>query len=256
RLGTVRFRISDGAPGARLFNNWGAALSPDGKVIAVAANRQTLLLDAATGAELRSFDTGIGGVQKVAFSPDGKVLATRGAATAIQLWDTAAGRPLVQIRAQGFSSPRDALIFAADGKSLAEMSQPLGQQNDIRVIVWDTTTGKQRMAVKPVENVMVQAALAPDGKILATWGQKLQRPNPRLEPGGAVQLWDVSTGKELRRLVPPGAGPALISAAAFAPDGKALAVATGPGTVAVWDVATGKELRRFAGRVAPGAPVQ
>src|SRR5947209_8813927 len=70
RLGTVRFRAGELARGA--------ALSPDGKVIALAVGKQTLLLDATTGAVVRSLNAAGGLAQTVAFSPDGKVLATRG----------------------------------------------------------------------------------------------------------------------------------------------------------------------------------
>ncbi len=84
RLGTIRFR--DGG----YFS--ATALSPDGKLLALASNSGTMrLLDAATGKEVRNFRTNGGGFPWMSFSPDGKLLAAADYGTRIQFWEVATG---------------------------------------------------------------------------------------------------------------------------------------------------------------------
>ena len=79
-------------------------------------------------------------------------------------------------------------------------------------------------------------AFSPDGRLLAT----------ATLGGGAVKLWEVATGRELRTFA-GGATPAgNVPAVAFSRDGRMLAVGAGDNTVRVWDVATGRELQTFS----------
>jgi WD40 repeat protein len=75
-------------------------------------------------------------------------------------------------------------------------------------------------------------AISRDGKTLATGSWD-----------GTVRLWEVATGKEVRRLAFPGAAGSL----AFSPDGKTLAAGNLAGPVRLWDLATGEETARLVG---------
>ena len=66
-----------------------------------------------------------------------------------------------------------------------------------------------------------------------------RQPSP---PESLIQLWDVATGKEIRRI---GMGKIRIIRAVLAPDGKSLATAATDKTIRLWDLATGREIRRF-----------
>ena len=79
-------------------------------------------------------------------------------------------------------------------------------------------------------------AFSPNGKILAS-GDSC---------GGAIKLWDVRSGKELKRLA--GNFIEVVTSVAFSPDGKTLASGTDTGAIKLWDLDSGKELTTNFGR--------
>jgi WD40 repeat protein len=248
RLGTVRFR-----PGEYVSC---ATLSADGKVLAVGTNRQAVVfLDAATSKELQSVKTDGSGVVTLAISPDGKKLATLGHSNRVELWEAATDRLLARFQVQGQPFHAASLTFSADGKVLAVGNHGFGKKST--VYAWQVPTGKQLGPFEPLQNHQVKVALAPDGKILATWGY-YHAPGAQQdrEPAQTIQFWDLATGKEQRRLRVGGTGYTQVVFTAFAPDGQKLAVATNSATIGLWDIQTGKELRKFVGRRGLGAVVQ
>jgi WD40 repeat protein len=237
RLGTLRFRTT-----ARIRD---AELSPDGKLIAVAALDGSIrFLDAATGKQVRLLTVLINSyAQSLSFSPDGKVLAVVDRSR-IQLWDTTTGRAghALSVAQAEISS----VVFSGDSKFVTACTKGRVQKKSL--LVWETATGKVVASLNVLHNQVQRVALSADGKLLAVTGERQEVPD---QPGKAeearrtIQLWDVVKGQELHSLT---VDRGTFSNVAFAPDGKTLAATWGNSTLIFWNVADGKEVRRCARR--------
>src|SRR5262245_8775697 len=171
---------------------------------------------------LRHNDT----VLSVAFSPDGKRLATGSLEDHIvKLWDAATGQELITLK--GHSDAVTSVAFSPGGKRLATGS------SDRTVKLWDAATSQETLTLKGHTSAVWSVAFSPDGKRLATGSQD-----------HSVKLWDAATGQELLTLRGHSDS---VQSVAFSPDGKRLATGGGAGTVKLWDAATGQELLTLKG---------
>lgn len=213
--------------------DWGAAaLSPDGKTLAVAVGTFLRLFDLDTGKEKRTEAGHPEAVAALAFSPDGGQLLTATYHSAALLWDVAAARflrefPFIPPKKDDKKQPDflglrldDKLrvlrvAFAPDGKTAAGLvlGQPLQR--------WEAATGKPLPPWPNAPRAVASFAFAPNGKSLAIVG-----------PGG-VRLVQPMTGKELRTLIPAGKGKfnpdveaEVHGVATFTPDGRTLLAST------------------------------
>jgi eukaryotic-like serine/threonine-protein kinase len=150
----------------------------------------------------------------VAFSPDGRCLATGGSWEKNQrLWDLEAGGQLLRTF-PAHRHPVSALAFNPDGTRLAVASF------DGSVHVCDTATGELLHTLLHPGNVD-GVAFSPDGRRIASSGEDK-----------TVRLWDAETGREV--LVLRGHA-ARCGCVAFSPDGHRLASASIDRTIRVWD---------------------
>jgi len=165
-----------------------------------------------------------GGVLGVAFSPDGRLLATAGEDETARLWDPATGRHLRTLA--GHDSAVWEVGFSPDGRLLATTGE------DETVRLWDPATGGHLRTLAGHDIEVRGMAFSPDGRLLATAGHD-----------GTARLWDPATGRHLRTLA---GHDSYLNGVAFSPDGRLLATA-GDDTVQLWDPATGGHLRTLAG---------
>jgi WD40 repeat protein/tRNA A-37 threonylcarbamoyl transferase component Bud32 len=212
-----------------------------------------------------------GPIRSVAFSPDGRWLASGGDDKAIRIWDMAAGQTARILH--GHTGQVGSLAFSANGRWLASAGEDktirvwdLGQGeatlilrpdtrvggvafspdnrelaaglNDGTVRIWDPITGAPCRVLrghnKPAEAICV--AYSPDGRRLASGGDALSSQEGVSQPG-ELKVWDTLTGQEC--LTPQGfiAG---VKNLAFSPDGRRLAAAGPDRDLRVWDMSTGQ----------------
>jgi WD40 repeat protein len=256
------------------------AISPDvTTLVTVEGNRSQTnsgairLFDIASGRLRRLLEGHRGSAQSVAYSPDGKILATGHMDFLLRLWDSMSGELLASS-----GEHRGAIVaiaFSEDGRLLAT-----GDWFGI-VKLWELPARDQIAALQAAGKGLIStytfqehtneiSALdfSPDGNSLAIasldGGTALMNLADRtvrvyllgktatfspdgktLATGGGhflrreIKLWDADTGKEIRTIRPHDAD---VDSLSFSPDGKRLAAAIGDtGTVKLWDIATGKE---------------
>jgi hypothetical protein len=193
------------------------------------ARVSVLLWDVASGKELRRFPTDAIGV---ALSPDSRDVAISGSDSSVSLRDIQTGQEIRSFRGGARSLIRKT-AFSRDGDRL------MATNEDGDIWVWDVRTGQQLHRSKiPIGRIGQESswawAFSPDGRSLLTGI-------------GSLRLWNIDTGKDLRRF--PKTENTGVQLVAFSADGRH-ALSTGPGfpgkyLVTLWDVEHGQAIRHF-----------
>jgi eukaryotic-like serine/threonine-protein kinase len=159
----------------------------------------------------------------VAFSPDGKWLATGTLQGEIKIWEFATRREAMRLGPVGHKLL--SLEFSPDGKTVAASGE-----SGI-VWLWEAATGREVVQLPGHGTVVPSVAFSPDGQMLAT-----------ASLDNAARVWEVPSGKLRTTLQGHVQG---VIAVVFSPDGKSIATGSHDGKVKLWDVATHQELATF-----------
>lgn len=217
------------------------ALAPDGKHVAVACWVDQAVHVREIAAEAAPTTGHLNGISFVAFSADGRLLATS-ARGQVHVWDVATRKELRRIEAirdDGCTS----LSFLPDGKVLIVTALNDG------VGLWDAVTGRELRRPqdrKRLGGPIYRAALSADGKLLVA---DVERHMGLGASESSLVVWDVAAGKEVRRLDPR---LRWVRSLAFSPGCRTLAAAGVDSECCLWtwDVTTGRaRLRLGTGRV-------
>ena len=184
------------------------------------------LWDAAAGRALRELDGRSNSVDSVAFSPDGRTLATVLGDNKVRLWDAASGLRLHVLK--GHSDTFISVAFSPDGRTVATGS------SDGTTWFWDATTGSRKPhMLNGFSDAVSSVAFSPNGRMVATGSRD-----------GKARLWNAGTGRRLRVLE---GHSSWIQDVAFSPDGHTVATGSSDDSARLWDVATGRELHVLVG---------
>lgn len=239
----ILWDIASGRELRRLAGDWlwasAVAFAPDGRRALVGEQRRTPLeplrahlWDVETGETLQQLvwraSSVTAATEGVAFSPDGRWIATAGGLEAI-LWDAATGREIRRFARQ--AAAVNDMALSPDGRNL------LAAGDDGIARLWDLGTGRvagqlahASSSLSPLPSRTINAAaLSPDGRWAATAGNK------------EVLLWDAATGRKSREWAWPDFG---VHALAFSADGQRLLAGGGDGA-RLWETATGALVRQF-----------
>jgi WD40 repeat protein/tRNA A-37 threonylcarbamoyl transferase component Bud32 len=199
------------------------AVSPDQKLLATGGGfndkpGKVVLRDPMSGKELRTLGEHRMVVQGVAFSADGKLLASLSVDRTARIWDVATGKAVQLINLP--SVIYGTVSFSADGKRLAVTGI------DHAAHLFDVATGKELPPVRGHTDVVSIAAFSPDGKSLltatgnpmVTFLRAFGQPGPDI---GEIKLWDANLDQDARRIVGHQG-----RVSGFAVDGKGSLIAT------------------------------
>jgi WD40 repeat protein len=164
-------------------------------------------------------------VNSVAYSPDGRYIASGSRDNTIKLWDAQSGRELRTLF--GHTDGVDALQFSPDGRFIASGS------SDTTIKIWEAGTGREIRTLTGHAGVVRTVAYSPDGRFIAS-GSSVD---------STIRIWEAGTGRKIRSIDSTG-----IETLSYSPNGKYIASGSLDNSIRLWQAGTGREILTLAGR--------
>jgi WD40 repeat protein len=202
----------------------GMDLSPNGRTIAIAYSRDQLvgtslegkpeyrigLLDAQTGLEERNLSGHTNQIGTLAFSPDGKLLASESADRSVRLWNVETGKEVFSLKMREKGST---IAFSPNGRLIAIASQPTFENPPLPIVaLYDAESGRLVREFPRRKTDVTSVAFSPDSQCLAIAANNLK--------GGQIDLWDLTAKEPKATFTDRQAG---ITSITFSTDGQLLA---------------------------------
>jgi WD40 repeat protein len=202
--------------------------SPKGKTLACCRGDKIQLWDLHAARIIFNLDEHTKPVRSIAFSPDGKILASASWDKTIKLWDTSTGKNTATLRGHADLALR--VVFSPDGKTLASAD------STGKIKLWDVSTSKETATLEGHSYAVriLSLAFSPDGETLVSAAAFDTK----------IRFWNVSKGKQERAI---DAGTGAVHQLAFSPDGKTLAFSGPKSTIILWDLAHDKKMAVLEG---------
>jgi WD40 repeat protein/serine/threonine protein kinase len=202
------------------------------------------ILDASNGQVLHTLRSHTQNVMSVAFSPDGRTLASVSGSSLtvpqtaskpgeLYLWDTLTGELLKKL--SGHAGPLTGVSFHPSGSMIATSSW------DRTIRLWDAGTGDLRHSLLGHQDWVLHVEFSPDGRQIATCGAD-----------GSIKLWDSASFQELWTLR---GHTKKVTCVTFSPDGRRLASSSSDQTVKIWDGTVSPEALIWRGGIGPIARI-
>jgi eukaryotic-like serine/threonine-protein kinase len=200
--------------------------------------------DAATGQVRRTLRGHTQNVMGVAFSPDGRVLASVSGSSLtvpqtaskpgeLLLWNIETGKLIRKVT--GHAGPLTGVSYHPNGNLIATSSW------DRTIRLWDAPTGDLRSSLMGHHDWVLHVAFSPDGGRIASGGAD-----------GAIKIWDAGTSQELWTLRGHTKN---VTCVTFSLDGRRLASSSSDQTIKIWDGTVSPEARTWRGAAGPIARI-
>jgi WD40 repeat protein/uncharacterized caspase-like protein len=211
------------------------SFSPDQKTLAGADGTEIKLWNVATGQELKTLAGSQLGVDSVAFSVDGKLLAVGNSDNTVALWDSAKRQ---QVRVlKGHVAAVATVAVSGDDKVLASALEAgvAGIRRNDTIKIWDPVTG-QLVRSLTGRNSGQSIGLSNDGTRLVSGSS-----------GSTVSVWNVAQAEAQRTIKVPRESRFVPDRVALSSDGKLIAAGGRDNAIKLWDAGTGRELFTLTG---------
>ena len=200
--------------------------SPDRNLVAIGSRDGIIyLVDVTKGELLRKLTGHSYDVQRIAFSPDGTMLASASYVDeTVRIWNTNTGEQ-IRISAEQ-TGDFFGLVYSPEGNILASSGS-----GDGTIRFWDANTGKQKHVITGHTDFVSSTVLHPDGRHIVCGYED-----------GTIRYWDFNTKQQVKTFE---GFINTVTGLVFTPDGKAL-VGAGDNFIRIWNAKTGKEIMSFS----------